>query len=103
LHALKPSQIPAFRKPRAKKAPSVSGPCHSPESKEDLQVVERLIAKIADYKRNLRGLQSALDRAHRELCEEFDRRGVEQLELSAGLLRRKQQRDGEGWDFYIEV
>lgn len=101
LHALKPSEIPVFRKPSrevAQREPAPAAPALHQEA-------EDRVRKIAELKRHRRGIEASLERLHAELGALFDRAeaGGDALQLSTGVLRRVQRAGKEGWDFVIEV
>jgi hypothetical protein len=101
LYALRPSEIPVFRKPPARAAGPEDG---APSAASTLhQGAEESIRRIAELKRHRRGIEAALDRLHSELAALFDGEKADTLQLSMGVLRRVQRSDGKGWDFVIEV
>ena len=101
LYALKPSQVAAFRDRRRKsekKDPAAKARPGRKQAKGD-----QLIRKIADLKRQRRGIEGAIARVTGELAELFDAANSDTLALSIGTLRKVQASDGETWDFLIEV
>lgn len=104
LHALKVSEVPAFRKPPAREAREAPGVAAEKEAAEQqAKEAEERVRKIAELKRHRRGLEAAIDRLQAELAAIFDGAGTETLQLSIGVLRRVERPQGEGWDFVIEV
>jgi hypothetical protein len=107
--------VPAFRvAPKsagsAGPAPGSAGRRHEPaaagpgsEVGNLLQEAEDKLAKIAELRRHQRGIEAAVARLRGELAGLFDAGGTETFELPAGRLRRLRRKDGEGWDFVIEV
>ncbi len=107
LHALKPSQVPAFRDRRRKSgkknAAEGGGAKARPARQASGERGYELIRKIAELKRQRRGIEGAIARVSTELGELFDAASTETLQLSMGLLRRKRSSGGEAWEFHIEV
>jgi hypothetical protein len=65
--------------------------------------LEQAVARVAELRRQLRHVGSALDRALATLDAAFERAGGDSIELPAGMLRRVRRADGSGWDYRVEV
>ncbi len=109
LFALRPSEVPAFRrqspKPKSSQATTPAAPA-SPAVGNAQGVdreAEEKVRKLAELKRHRRGIDASIERLRQELAALLDRAESDTLQLSIGLLKRVKRRDDEGWDFVIEV
>jgi hypothetical protein len=104
LHALKPGEIPTFQARAAWGARPEKAPCTGEErSMADLRrEAEARVLRLAEMKRQLRGVEAAIARLHAELVAMFDESGLEVIDLPLGRLRRVKRDDG-GWGFSIDV
>ncbi len=115
LFALRASQIPAFRArkpagdmqatvPSAESATGVStgAPPKPHGANTTVSQAEALLGRIAELRRQERGIASAAARARAELLALFDATGADALDVTAGTLRRTRAADGS-WRFLIEI
>jgi group II intron reverse transcriptase/maturase len=106
LHVLGTREIPAFQRQmeeRGMKERQAGDEAAERIEKERRKKAEELVMKIADRKRQLRGLEAAIERLRRELEAIFEELGEDRLELTMGVLHRVERGDGEGWKLEIEV
>ncbi|HSL84887.1 MAG TPA: CRISPR-associated primase-polymerase type A1, partial [Thermoanaerobaculia bacterium] len=108
LYALKPSEIPAFRKRRLAEAPGPDpanrarpGRPTAPAASALQREAEALLGKLSELKRHRRGIDRSIARVEGELSALLDRAGSEELQTRFGLLRRLPStpdgaRDSEG-------
>jgi group II intron reverse transcriptase/maturase len=64
---------------------------------------EEVLQKLMDLKRQLRGIEVALEQAYAELDRLFTREGSDSLEVSAGTLQRLSGEDGTGRQFILRI
>ncbi len=104
LFAMRPSEVPVFRR-EARPAKAVESGASAPPRRHDPRTaeLEQAVARVAELRRQLRHVGSALDRALATLEAAFDRAGGDSIELPAGMLRRVRRADGSGWDYRVEV
>jgi hypothetical protein len=67
------------------------------------KAAEEIVMKIADRKRQIKKLDTAVERLHQDLSTIFQALGVDHLDLPMGVLRSVSREDGQGLDFRIEV
>lgn len=115
LFALKPGEIPAFRKPPpapppgeppAARASSPAPPASRPATTSAAELqhqAEEKVKKLGELHRHRRGVEASIQRLHRELAELFEAAATDALDLPTGRLRRLPRADGEGWDFVVEI
>lgn len=63
--------------------------------------VQELAAKVAELKKQKRGIDKALRKVEQELNIVFDNAGVDCMEVDLGMLIRK--KNGDGYDWVIEI
>jgi hypothetical protein len=114
LYALKPSQVPAFKK-RAEQAsaaaPAGDRPSRRPEAAAASALrreAEALLGKLAELKRHRRGIEGAISHVESDLAALVERAGRSELQTSLGLLRRLPAETDEAGEprparFVIEV
>jgi len=96
LHALDAEEVPAMRERAERKAEAAE------EGAAELRErAESLVQKLSELRRHLRGIQSSIERCERELRELFESHGVEEIELSIGVLRMV--KDGDEVRWVIEI
>lgn len=110
LFALRPSEVPVFRrqapKPKGSQATTDAAAPAAPavgNAQAVSREAEETIRKLAELKRHRRGIDASIERLRQELAALFERAESDTLQLSIGLLRRVKRTDDEGWDFVIEV
>jgi hypothetical protein len=118
LFALKPAEIPAFRKPAsARSAPeagagrgeangrrsSANVRSGSPSGSDLARQAEEKVKKLGELHRHRRGVEASIERLHRDLAAIFDAAGTDALDLPSGRVRRLPRAQGEGWDFVVEL
>ncbi|MFQ6119043.1 MAG: hypothetical protein ACE5KE_04040 [Methanosarcinales archaeon] len=94
LHALKASEVSVMKE---KKEAAIK---HD-EKKAMRKQAEALVNRLAELRRNLRGVVANIEKCENELGELFNKQGVEKMELSLGVLKRK--KEGEKVVWVIEV
>jgi hypothetical protein len=114
LYALKPSQVPAFKK-RAESASRAAGGGERSSRRPEAAAAsalrreaEVLLGKLAELKRHRRGIEGAIARVEGELAGLLERAGQSELQTSLGLLRRLPVETSEAGEarparFVIEV
>jgi hypothetical protein len=117
LFALKPGEIPTFRRPapvrtpappagdrrRGGPAPAATAAATETPAATLRRRAEVTVKKLAELHRHRRGVEASIERLHGELAATFDAAGADTLDLATGRLRRVRRAGGEGWDFVIEV
>jgi hypothetical protein len=117
LFALKPGEIPAFRRPEparatARPAAGQARPGSSPAAATATaetpaaalrRRAEETVKKLTELHRHRRGVEASIERLHGARAAIFDAAGADTLDLATGRLRRVRRASGEGWDFLIEV
>ncbi len=102
LYALKPSEIPAFRR-RGRRASAGAGDDERPAERGTgpsqagvRREAEALLGKLAELKRHRRGIDRSIARTEGELAALLERSGQSELQTSLGLLRRLSESAGGG-------
>lgn len=112
LFALRPSQIPAFRRRRTDAAEKRRVPAAAQSGTlsagsaavtEDAFDADSILEKITELRRHRRGIDASLERLHRELLQKFESAGADTLPVRMGRLRRVRRGNGEGWELVIEL
>jgi len=117
LFALKPGEIPAFRKPQPVRAPARPAAGHARRGSSPAAATataetsaaalrrraEETVEKLTELHRHRRGVEASIERLHGELAAMFDAADTDTLDLATGRLRRGRRAGGEGWDFLIEL
>jgi group II intron reverse transcriptase/maturase len=94
--SLRPSWDPSRRKPHSapgssapeESEPRPAAPAPPTDLRSDRSRAEGLVARIADLRKQQRGVEAALDQAAAELDGIFDRLSVDRLEIAGGVLVR---------------
>lgn len=59
--------------------------------------VQELATKIVELKKQYRGIDKAVNKVERELCQIYDNAGVDCMEVDMGMLIRRKKNNGYEW------
>jgi len=95
LHALKASEVSGMKEKRKAEKVAINS------KREAREQAEALVKRLVELRKNFRGVVANIEKCENELGELFNNNGIERMELSLGVLKRK--KEGEKVVWVIEV